>query len=64
MKQTAIVKNISEKLLFEQTCELLDVIGYFETDQTCLGEWSDRIEKLLGILNILDEISDQLEREY
>jgi len=62
MKQTAIVKNISEKLLFEQTCELLDVIGYFETDQT-YKEWSDRIEHLLGILNILDEISDQLERE-
>ena len=63
MKQTAIVKNIDEKLLFEQTCELLDVIGYFETDQTCLGEWSDRIEHLFGILSILDEISDQLERE-
>jgi len=61
-RHTATIENIDEKLLFEQKCDLLDVIGHFET----YGRWDERFEwigSLNGILNILDEISDQLERE-
>ena len=63
MNQTAIVKNIDEKLLFEQKCDLLDVIGFFETYRNCDDFMCDWIQSLNGIINILDEISDQLERE-
>ena len=30
MRHTATIKNIDSKLLFEQKCDLLDLIGFLE----------------------------------
>lgn len=66
MNQTAIVKNIDEKLLFEQKCDLLDLIGFleelYENYDNCAFP-KKKIESLNGVLHILDAISDQIEKD-
>ena len=66
MRHSAIVNNIDSKLLFEQKCDLLDLIGFLEELYENYDNYAfpkKKIESLNGVLHILDEISDQLERE-
>lgn len=64
MRHTATIENIDAKLLFEQKCDLLDVIGFL---QSLYDEYpislSKKIESLNGILNMLDAVTDQIEKD-
>jgi hypothetical protein len=58
MRHTATIENIDSKLLFEQKCDLLDVIGFIESLYENYPDYA-----FPGILHILDAISDQIEKE-
>ena len=65
-RHTATIENIDSKLLFEQKCDLLDVIGFFESyyeDYPDYDYCKKKIASLEGILHILDAISDQIEKD-
>lgn len=61
-KHTATIENIDSKMLFEQKCDLLDVIGFLEShiEDYPITLSKKRIASLNGILNMLDVISDQM----
>ena len=66
MNQTAIVKNIDVKLLFEQKCDLLDLIRFLESLYENYPNYAfpkKKIKSLEGIINMLDDISDKIEED-
>ena len=66
MRHTATIKNIDSKLLFEQKCDLLDLIGFLEELYENYDNYAfpkQKIESLNGVLHILDAISDQIEKD-
>jgi len=66
-RHTAIVKNSDAKLLFEQKCDLLDLIGFleelYENYDNCAFP-KKKIASLDGIINMLDAITDQIPNYY
>lgn len=65
-RHTAIIENIDSKLLFEQKCDLLDVIGFLEELYENYDNYAfpqKKIKSLGGILHIIDAISDQIEKD-
>jgi hypothetical protein len=64
MRHTATIENIDAKLLFEQKCDLLDVIGFLESHYDDYPiSLPKKIQSLGGILHILDDITDQIEKD-
>jgi len=67
MRHTATIENIDSKLLFEQKCDLLDLIGFleelYENYDNCAFP-KKKIESLNGIINMLDAITDQIPNYY
>jgi hypothetical protein len=66
MRHAVTIKNIDSKLLFEQKCDLLDLIGFLEELYENYDNYAfpkKKIESLHGVLHILDAISDQIEKE-
>ena len=64
MRHTVTIKNIDAKLLFEQKCDLLDVIGFLESHYDDYPiSLPKKIQSLDGILNMLDVITDQIEKD-
>jgi len=64
--KTVTIENIDVKLLFEQKCDLLDLIGFLESLYENYPNYAfpkKKIASLDGVVNMLDDISDQLERE-
>ena len=66
MRHTATIENIDSKLLFEQKCDLLDVIGFLElqVDDYPITLSKKRMESLNCILHMLDAITDQIPNYY
>ena len=65
-RHTATIENIDSKLLFEQKCDLLDVIGFIESIYENYPDYAfpkRKIASLDGLLNMLDAISDQIEKD-
>ena len=64
MRHTVTIKNIDAKLLFEQKCDLLDVMGFLESHYDDYPiSLPKKIQSLGGILNMLDVITDQIEKD-
>ena len=66
MRHTATIENIDSKLLFEQKCDLLDLIGFLEELYENYDNYAfpkKKIASLNGIINMLDAISDQIEKD-
>ena len=66
MRHSAIINNIDSKLLFEQKCDLLDLIGFLEELYENYDNYAfpkKKIESLNSVLHILDAISDQIEKD-
>ena len=66
MRHSVTIENIDSKLLFNQKCDLLDVIGFIESIYENYPDYAfpkKKIESLNGVLHILDAISDQIEKE-
>ena len=67
MRHTATIENIDSKLLFEQKCDLLDVIGFleplYEKYPRSMAHLKKKIASLDGVINMLNTISDQIEKE-
>jgi|DEB0MinimDraft_10_1074344.scaffolds.fasta_scaffold168564_3 hypothetical protein len=77
MRHSATINNIDVKLLFEQKCDLVDVIKFLgESSENYpdlnMETWIASLVGLLnmlndildGLLNMLDDISDQIEDYY
>lgn len=65
-RHTATIENIDSELLFEQKCDLLDLIGFLESYCENYPDYDyckKKIASLDGVINTLNTISDQLERE-
>lgn len=65
-RHTATIENIDSKLLFEQKCDLLDVIGFIESiyeNYPIYAFPKRKIASLDGLLNMLNTISDQIEKD-
>ena len=62
MKNHSATITIDPQLLFEQKCDLLDVIGFLElqVDDYPITLSKKRMESLNGILHVLDAITDQI----
>ena len=66
MRHTATIENIDAKMLFEQKCDLLDLIGFLEELYENYDNYAfpkKKIKSLNGIINMLDAISDQIEKD-
>ena len=66
MRHTATIENIDSKLLFEQKFDLLDLIGFLEELYENYDNYAfpkKKIASLNGIINMLDAISDQIEKD-
>ena len=65
--KTVTIENIDVKLLFEQKCDLLDLIGFleelYENYDNCAFP-KKKIESLNGVLHLLDAITDQIPNYY
>lgn len=64
--KTVTIENIDVKLLFEQKCDLLDLIGFLESLYENYPNYAfpkKKIKSLEGIINMLDDISDQIEKD-
>lgn len=57
MKNHSVTVTVDSHSLFDQKCDLLDVIGSLEELGTCPTS-------LTGILSLLDAISDQIPNYY
>jgi len=67
MRHTVTIKNIDSKLLFNQKCDLLDLIGFLEELYENYDNYAfpkKKIESLNGVLHILDAITDQIPNYY
>jgi len=67
MRHSATINNIDSKLLFEQKCDLLDLIGFLEELYENYDNYAfpkKKIESLNGIINMLDAITDQIPNYY
>ena len=66
-KKTVTIENIDSKLLFEQKCDLLDVIGFleplYEKYPRSMAHFKKKIASLDGVINMLNTISDQIEKD-
>ena len=65
-RHAATIENIDSELLFEQKCDLLDLIKFLESYCKNYPDYDDckkKIASLDGVINTLNTISDQLERE-
>ena len=66
-RHTATIENIDSKLLFEQKCDLLDLIGFleelYENYDNCAFP-KKKIASLNGVLHLLDAITDQIPNYY
>ena len=66
MRHTVTIENIDAKLLFEQKCDLLDLIGFLEELYENYDNYAfpkKKIASLNGVLHILNAISDQIEKD-
>tara|TARA_A100001515_G_scaffold137388_1_gene129949 strand:- start:309 stop:512 length:204 start_codon:yes stop_codon:yes gene_type:complete len=67
MRHSVTIENIDAKLLFEQKCDLLDVIGFleslYEKYPRSMEHLKKKITSLDGVINMLDTISDQIEKD-
>ena len=66
MRHTVTIENIDSKLLLEQKGDLLGVIGFIESlyenyDNSAFTQ--KKIKSLEGVINILDTIRDQIEKD-
>lgn len=64
-RHTATIENIDSELLFKQKCDLLDVVRFLEESSENYPEFHTEtwIASLDGLLNMLDAISDQIEKD-
>ena len=65
-RHTATIENIDSELLFEQKCDLLDLIGFLESYYENYPDYDyckKKIASLDGVINTLNTISDQLEKD-
>jgi len=66
MRHTVTIENIDSELLFEQKCDLLDLIGFLESLYENYPNYvfpKKKIKSLEGIINMLDDISDKIEKD-
>ena len=66
MRHSVTAENIDAKLLADQKCDLLDVIGFIESIYKSYPHSAFRKKKIAslnGILHILDDITDQIEKD-
>jgi hypothetical protein len=65
MRHSATINNIDAKLLLEQKYDLLKVIRFIEECSENYPEFNTEtwIASLDGLLNMLDDISDKIEKE-
>ena len=66
MRHSVTVENIDAKLLSNQKCDLLDLVWFLESlYENCPDHVfpKKKIASLNGILNMLDAITDQIEKE-
>ena len=67
MRHSVTIENIDAKMLFEQKCDLLDLIGFLEELYENYDNYAfpkKKIKSLEGILNMLDAITDQIPNYY
>ena len=66
-RHAATIENIDSELLFEQKGDLLDVIGFleslYEKYPRSMAHLKKKITSLDGVINMLDTISDQIEKD-
>ena len=66
MRHSATIENIDSNLLFSQKCDLLDLIWFIESLYENYPDHAfpkKKIKSLEGILNMLDVITDQIEKD-
>lgn len=66
MRHSVTVENIDAKLLANQKCDLLDLVWFLESLYENYPDHvfpKKKIASLNGILNMLDAITDQIEKE-
>lgn len=66
MRHSVTVENIDAKLLSNQKCDLLDLVWFLESLYENHPDHvfpKKKIASLNGILNMLDAITDQIEKE-
>ena len=66
MRHTVTIENIDSELLFEQKCDLLDLIKFLESYYENYPDYDDckkKIASLDGVINTLNTISDQIEKD-
>ena len=67
MRHTVTIENIDSKLLFNQKCDLLDLIGFLEELYENYDNYAfpkKKIASLNGVLHLLDAITDQIPNYY